>query len=315
MLSFSRVLFILAILCSALITSLENVNALPVSVTRNAQNTMNSVEKEQSYFAQFRSSRKALTAPLKNYTDYEVARDPTIFRKVTEYEFLQALSAEGIDSSEDIVESHYDTEVEEIKAKKCDAIKTYIYYKCSDPKKLEVKFDEDKGLGYCPSNTSYYPPKTSHRRRSYRRRGTPSLPRGASSTTHGRTYSSTSSSSHRRYSGARYRRRPRVLQKLPSEARYRARNSQTFTGYKFLRVESKSGCKSLHGKHLRQIVSEFALKGKKEKYQKVIDRTFKRLRRRVKILYYVIKSETFEKNGKLYVRFFFNDKHTAQAEH
>lgn len=72
-------------------------------------------------------------------------------------------------------------------------------------------------------------------------------------------------------------------------------------------------CYSVHGRFLQQVVSEFVLKGKQEKYQKVIEGTFRRIRRRYKGFRYVIQSETYEKNGQVYVKFLFTDEHSEEG--
>lgn len=281
----SPILFTFALLCSAIITSFENDNALPVPVTHTARNRLTSFVSDPSYLAQFRSTREALTDPTANYTDGDIESDPTLFNNIAEYEFLQALSSEGIDSSEDILESRSDTKYEDKKLTICDPTIVYLYYKCYDPEKKVKVYYEYKGLGYCPPRLSHRPPSSS-------------LPRGVSST-HGRTFSSQRHRSH---------------VTLDTAVRYTVRNSQKFTGYRYLGEDSTTSCKSTHGQFLQQIVSEFSLKGKKEKYQMVIDRTFQRIRKRYNGFQYVIQSETYEKNGKVFVKFFFNEKHTGEAE-
>lgn len=235
--------------------------------------------------------------PLDNYEDSDIYKNTTIFNDVTEYEFLEALKAEGIDSSEDIVESNSDTTYENRVRSVCDIITTYFYYKCNDPLKKEEPFPEFKGTGFCPR------PRTpsSHRRPSSARRPRSSLPRGSSSS-NGRTYSSRPRGPHT------------PLQELPHENRQVSRSTVAFAGYKFIRRHDEKFCKSTNGTFLKQIVSEFVLKGKKEKYQKVIERTFQRIRRRYKGNAFMIQSETFTKNGKVFVRFFFNEDHTKEAE-
>lgn len=271
MLSFSTVLLVSAVLFSA-IMSFGNANALPVSATRN----------------EIRLSYESAMDPLTNYTDNDVISNPTVFNNVTESEFLQALSLEGIDSSEDVVESHSDAKYEErLIPAPCIKNIDYMYYNCSDPEKREESFSEYKGPGYCPL-------RGMHRGRLSARHRTPLK--------------------HHRVNS--FHRRGRS--NFQSAVRFQSKeNRLTFIGYKFIRKHTQYMCRKspTYGHFLRQIVSEFVLKGKKQKYQKVINRAFKRIRRRYRGFQYVIQSETYERNGKVYVRFFFNEKHTGEAEH
>lgn len=289
MFSFSPVLLALSVLLSY-IASFGNVNALPI---------IEHVAVPSGVMGQFNLSRQSLLESLTNYTDENVTEDPTVFINVTAFEFLEELKLEGLDSSEEVVESHSDSKYEDRLVVPVDCEKftktTYYYYRCTDPLRREVRFTEYKGIGYCP-------PRRPRTGRTHRRRLSPSSPRASNHRTFAlqrRTYS------------PRYSNRPAERLRL----RYRLRGHGTFIGYRFIRKHTTKLCGATYGRFLQQVVSEFVLKGKKSKYQKLINRTFQRIRRRYRGFGYVIQSETFEKNGRVYVRFFFNEKHTGEAEY
>lgn len=258
----------LVVLISAT-TTFETVSALPVYATHDDQHGLKFRRNGHSNIEQIKSYRTALMDPLTNYTDDDVIDDPTAFSNVTEYEFLQALSLEGIDSSQDVVESLSNTTYDEREiATHCIQTIKYMYYNCSDPLKSEQSFKEYKGRGYCPPRWWHRGWFSAHRRMNFRRFG--------------------------------------FLFKI---------KSRSIIGYRFIRKIANDLCKNVHGRFLQQIVAQFALKGKKEIYQKAINRTVQRTRGRYKGSRYVIKSETCEKNGKVYVKFSFDEKHIGEAEH
>lgn len=151
MVPFSRVLFIWTILFSS-IKSLKNVNSLPVSAIHDLGKGLGSTTKDRSTFTKIGSTHSALISSFQNFSDSQLTRNPNIFNNVTEYEFLMALTAEGINYTEHVVKSQFDTKFEETITPICIHRMFYFYVNCSDPDNEEIRFTNWKGIGCCANN-------------------------------------------------------------------------------------------------------------------------------------------------------------------
>lgn len=299
MLSFSTWLFLSAIQFSV-VKSLDNFEGSESSY----------ITRKPSSLGQIRSSRSAAVDPHQSYTDDDVKNDPMIFNNVAQYELLQALHSEGIDSSENVVESHSKTKYKRwVKIPPtCNATTLYLYYKCTDPNKTEIEFKKYRGLGYCPprmtQSTHIQTYNTNHQTYSTHSPAY-STYRRAYSTHFGTHYI------HRQ----RYYAHRRSHSALPYPDRYTIRRENTLIGYRYIKKHIGGVCAATSGTFLDQVAPEFGLKGKKKIYLKVIILTFLRIRRRYRGFQYVIQFQLYEKNGNIYVRFLFDKKHTREAEH
>lgn len=283
----------------SVVTSFENVDALSVSATQDPRRKPSYTAPDHSHLAQIRSSSQAvLKEPFKKYTDEDVTNNPKLFKNVVEYELLQALNSEGIDWSENVLLFRTDTKYRRLLTYRCLPIPVYLYYRCTDPKRKAIRFKEYRGRGSCsPRRTR----KTNSRKYSKNI---------LIHFTHRRTYSTyrqTYSSQHRGHST------------FQSPVRYMFRMPRTLTGYRYLRAETTEICPGIprYGSYVLQVVSKFVLKGKKARYNTVIDNTFRRIWKRYRGFQYVvsIQSETCEKNGNVHAWFSFNQENTRQAEH
>lgn len=256
-----------AILLAAFL-SLKNVNSIYVPVAHPSRVGSRYNTQDNSILPQIRSSHAAVTEPLKSYTDDDVTNNPLVFKNVAEYELSEALNSEGIDPSKHVVESHSYTNYGKkvVNSRQCKTFNLYYYKKCTDPHKKQILFKQYKGPGYCPAQRTGRKLRQAlltHRLRYY---------------THSRTYYSHRRAyltSHRTYSPHQ-----RSHTTPMSPIRYVRRGHWTFTGWRYVKKEMIEICGPVNGRFLQQVVSDFVLKGKTARYQKLLNRTFKYIRRR-----------------------------------